>query len=1692
MVEALINNVRAAEQTVSAYYRKLQHNYVGNPEAPLWMACLAAFPVAMTIDLMYQLWANFRELNDWKGKIYQLPPLVVNDCILSSLFRSTGRDIFEMSPDVRAYLLNGLRQKFGDELFADLASFLYKYIREKRMTDLPENFYDAQEWAALLTVDPKQAATDILSSLKSKLDTEDKMESIGVANLLTTLVKDNQDLAEIMRQALDKKTDNAAIQTETSAAAGKKNIAIRPGIAGSGMSIDIPPELSASLMPLYEIGVTETFAGASGNTTQGTVYAVMVAMGNGPTSSRQFQTFINLLSNKNLLDRQNIRILEGAEASYNQVRDAFELALSRATINDTVLFYFTGLATDEYGETHLWMADTRRTRDKNEDDPSLEGINFSFTEDKFKDILIRFSRNPATVITILDAKVTDADAWWKSDSRHVVIATGVPGDIKNSDQRSLTGMLVQLFDANRQHLTYKEIFRHLLLVEEQLPGFAIHREILDNYFLTTVQQSPILQNQLLLSKLGHRLLLDGKEGRHYQKAFDEFKAKNTIAEGSNGQRELQQAVLLRDSDHIHFLYFTVQPAHQNEAAASRNKIEEAITERLKIKGERDTLTFASTTQLNERVKQLVDANIVPCHVILIGINRHWINKPTERKELESFLNIAYVLNKPVYFVVEERLDFKNFGFNSYKVLPHSAKPVNTDQGMGDLLEDLDVIIQNLERYLGRSVDLSNNIRVEAILREARKTKMLALPRLSLREIPAAVFQIEGLISLDLGLNDITSVPPEIGQLQSLRTLILFENPISYLPKEIGNLLHLEHLDLRRTRLPLLPWQVGRLTNLKRLEIDDTPIKILNVGSFADRFPDVLSYRGVALLNAEHDIPLKQQFARVHSIEIAILEIHSEYSTTRLNVAPDGLEDEVYSRFFSGVNTLRQLFKLIYTQSGTKQTIVYLCDEKNILLPQFGNTEDVGYLICQYLDAFGRPLNLIINNPLWYSPYMPDLINKSKLNFVAIRNNTIVQGDGFAKLFFENIWKTTVGDQTYNIFVAMDSFDRKSDHAYLQRGLSKFGYEVWSAPESLASDSDMQPIRDAIDRADLVILIVTDLGAPRFPVFGNGRSYLEKQYKLTIEAKKNLFVFIQDAPFEKEEQPFKSFLSRLRRQSSVTRFSNVADLLKRIPDSIAGGAIPAQRRRMSIADTIKQLHTPLRGREPGYSVFVNYEVIKDFSLPLPSRSTKIKATSTSLITENEIRPVNSDRNVEVQTTTIKPFKNKWVLVAGTGYDSKISPAESHGCAAIGAMLAKEGYGVICGGWDGVDKRICEAYDRVLLASNQPVGDKIIQIVTNYQEPVFKKGTIQQVKSGDWNKNAFRNAFALIVIGGASLTKKSYEVAIAQNLPVIPISATKKVAADIFQRISQQSEYLYPNSLLRRLDKPLNSPSDAERIAFTVRSILQELSDQTSAAESFDAKVQALYKSRPIIFHSDVQKGRWGGKSSLNGKRLAAKVKRTAVKVYYDILFSVKGKEMDGKVAFFVHDSYPKQIIYATTKNKEATMTLRARKAFTVGAFVENGETMLELDLNNVTGYPDEFYSSIRRKAVDKDKKESSKTADKTKPKRKEEKRPGSTSLPAKKPVAKKKAAKSALADFTAPLTPSPVLAEIVGEKPITRIEIIKRLWNYVKKYKLQDTKNKRMINSDTKLKPLFGGKSQVSMFDLAKIVSKHAKKEIWLK
>lgn len=140
------------------------------------------------------------------------------------------------------------------------------------------------------------------------------------------------------------------------------------------------------------------------------------------------------------------------------------------------------------------------------------------------------------------------------------------------------------------------------------------------------------------------------------------------------------------------------------------------------------------------------------------------------------------------------------------------------------------------------------------------------------------------------------------------------------------------------------------------------------------------------------------------------------------------------------------------------------------------------------------------------------------------------------------------------------------------------------------------------------------------------------------------------------------------------------------------------------------------------------------------------------------------------------------------------------------------------------------------------------------------------------------------------------------------------------------------------------------------------------EELKKKIDKLLEDRKSTVPDDPQKGRWGGSSSLNQRKIEASVvENPAYNDIYDVNLIVKstdpkGKPLDKTVVLLLHDSFGNEVLYLKPANNEAKITLLAYEAFTVGAICDDGDTILELDLNNLPGNPPGFNYSTESSPV----------------------------------------------------------------------------------------------------------------------------------
>ncbi len=214
--------------------------------AHLYLAYYAAFPLALTPDLLYSLWVNFQR--DIHGEVLGIPWIAVADLLLSSLCDEVGHELYEMNVAVRNVLLNRLKEdeKFGQQRINELSDFLLNYVRQQIQSDDPDiqDFAQAQRWIALAYTRSNQATRELALALASAYQ-QDRTDIIRLASLVETLAEplggweEFQPLLIYARGMGNFASGNLeAAKNELGKALGKEN-----EIKVAGISLPIPEQI---------------------------------------------------------------------------------------------------------------------------------------------------------------------------------------------------------------------------------------------------------------------------------------------------------------------------------------------------------------------------------------------------------------------------------------------------------------------------------------------------------------------------------------------------------------------------------------------------------------------------------------------------------------------------------------------------------------------------------------------------------------------------------------------------------------------------------------------------------------------------------------------------------------------------------------------------------------------------------------------------------------------------------------------------------------------------------------------------------------------------------------------------------------------------------------------------------------------------------------------------------------------------------------------------------------------------------------------------------------------------------------------------------------------------------------------------------------------------------------------------------
>jgi len=171
----------------------------GPSHSHLYLAYHAAFPLALTPDLLYRIWANFQR--DIDRKLLNIPWIAVADILLSNLCDEVGHELYEMDVAVRNELLKRLQEdsRFGEKRINELSNFLLAYVRKNLNSSEPDqrDFAQSQRWTALAYKDSEQAARELALAFNEAYQ-QDRAELVRLATLTETLAQPLQECEKLL------------------------------------------------------------------------------------------------------------------------------------------------------------------------------------------------------------------------------------------------------------------------------------------------------------------------------------------------------------------------------------------------------------------------------------------------------------------------------------------------------------------------------------------------------------------------------------------------------------------------------------------------------------------------------------------------------------------------------------------------------------------------------------------------------------------------------------------------------------------------------------------------------------------------------------------------------------------------------------------------------------------------------------------------------------------------------------------------------------------------------------------------------------------------------------------------------------------------------------------------------------------------------------------------------------------------------------------------------------------------------------------------------------------------------------------------------------------------------------------------------------------------------------------------------
>ncbi len=438
------------------------------------LLCHAAFPIAVTPDLLYQIWQNFKEFPGASGTAQAVDVLAVSDVLLWSGWRQTGPEVFELPAPLRGYLLDRLRERFGAERVYRLAQFLYQYTERVAGNRYGAVFRQAQQLTALATLAPDEANDQLSSLLSTSVRDNNPSELLRLRNLIEPLTQQDIRFEGLLSYAKGLKArlmgmESTVAEAQFGQMAGA--VVLTPNPAEGEPTLLLPALVAARLEGPRKKPVAKRKTPPA----KGAGTALLIGINtyggsmnlSGPLNDAHLlrQTLTNL----GVFPKNRIQTLTDAKATRQAVVGRLKEVLKKAGPDDLVLVAFSGhgLNTRQGAKENamlffhpFWQENPARPLKRIPEDARL-------TEREFRELVNTHATQNPYVLLLTDTHHGSPDWLDPANDKHLVLTAGSEYDVvdefsvEGRTQGVFTWALTQVLAEKGLRLSYHHLLRSL-------------------------------------------------------------------------------------------------------------------------------------------------------------------------------------------------------------------------------------------------------------------------------------------------------------------------------------------------------------------------------------------------------------------------------------------------------------------------------------------------------------------------------------------------------------------------------------------------------------------------------------------------------------------------------------------------------------------------------------------------------------------------------------------------------------------------------------------------------------------------------------------------------------------------------------------------------------------------------------------------------------------------------------------------------------------------------------------------------------------------------------------------------------------------------------------------------------------------------------------------------------------------------